>query len=290
MKLPAENLEDAFNALDPHRSIQPDEVDQLFVLRPYSPTKKLHTRLKISDRPQKLLFVGHRGAGKSSELAYLQTLLDRRFVPVVVPLYDIFQSPAVSHIELVFAMTLRLSQIATDEDIIPSGVVRDAWNKVFEEVFQPLWALLMGSQPIPGGKSPDVSVKLSVLAAELEAKIGTESYSRNKVREQFEGQIADLLNRIKKLAELMEKEAHRRLLLIIEDLDKFDTAEVRKLFLDHARTLTGAYPNIIYTFPNSQSATTTPFRKFSKVLTMSLCCLILPCKHDKESQMSRENR
>ena len=93
-------------------------------------------------------------------------------------------------------MTLRLLQQATDEALVPSGVVTDAWNKLLEDIYLPIRQLLFGADPIPSDKAASITIKLSLLAAELETKLVTESYTRNQVKEKFEGRIAELLDQI----------------------------------------------------------------------------------------------
>ena len=63
----ATTLPDAYNEFDPRQRITPEEVERLFVPRSHSPVNNIKTELLISRRPLKLLFIGHRGAGKSSE-------------------------------------------------------------------------------------------------------------------------------------------------------------------------------------------------------------------------------
>lgn len=245
----AETLSAAFNALNHRLAITPEQVPYLFVERPHSPVHKMRAQLSISDKPVKLLFVGHRGAGKSSELAYLSTLLDKEFLPVFVPLYEIFRGPAVDHTELIFAVTLRLLKEATTQKLLPGGVVTEAWNRVFEAIYQPLRTYLFGANPIAADKEATITLKVNLMVTELETKVGTEAYTRSQVREKFEGRIAELLQQIEDLARLLHKDLGRRVLLLLEDMDKYDPADIRRLFLEHSRTLTAPYPSIIYSFP-----------------------------------------
>ena len=247
--MPAETLEDAYNALDPRRPITPEQVDRLFVTRPSSPVRKIEAQLELSDSRLKLLFVGHRGSGKSSEMAYLSTLLEANFLSVPVPLYDIFKSPAVSHTEVIFAMTLRLLVLATGEAVVARGVLNNVWEHFLEESYITLKRLIFGDAHIEADRQQTVTLKLNVLAAELETKIGTESFTRSQVKEKFEGRVVDLLEQIDRVTHLLEEKIGRNLILIVEDLDKFDPADTRRLFLDHARTLTAPHPSIIYSFP-----------------------------------------
>jgi hypothetical protein len=250
--MPAETLADAFNELDPLRPVTREQVDRLFVTRPHSPVKKIQAHLQItasSGRPQKLLFVGHRGAGKSSELAYLSTLLDGPYLSIFSPLYEIYKSPSASHIEVVFAIYLSLLKQATAEALARTGVVTDAWEKLLEHIYTPLRRFLFGEEMVTADTQTTFTLKLSLLVADLEAKIGTESYTRNRITEKFESRVAEILENSKQLAHLLEQKLGRRLLLIVEDLDKFDLESTRLLFLEHARTLTAPYPTVIYTFP-----------------------------------------
>ncbi|GIK56168.1 MAG: hypothetical protein HND44_02060 [Chloroflexi bacterium] len=249
----AKTLAEAFNLLDPLRPVTPEQVPQLFVQRPYSPVDRIKAHLQMTvaqaNRPQKLLFVGHRGAGKSSELAYLSTLLQDEFWSIFTPLYDVFQSPSVNHTEVIFAMYLAMLESATQEEFIAKGVVSEGWEKLMEHIYRPLRDFLFSRDPIPADTETSITIKLSLLVAELETKIGTESFTRNQVKEKFEGRIVDILDNIKQLTHLLEQRSGKRLLFIVEDLDKFDLESTRRLFQEHARTLTDPYPSIIYTFP-----------------------------------------
>lgn len=249
MRMPATTLEDAYNELDPRQAITYEQLTTLFVEREHSPTAEMAMQLRVSRRHVKLLFVGHRGAGKSSELTYLASLIEAQFLTVPVPLYDIFKSPAVSHTEVVFAMLLRLLQKATTEGLIPQGLITKVWDDLLERSYTFFKRLLFGESPIPADQQNTVTLKVNVLAAELEAKIGTESYTRAQVKEKFEGRVNEMLEQITDLARQLESKLDKRLLLVVEDLDKFDLDDTRRLFLEHARTLTAPYPGVIYSFP-----------------------------------------
>ncbi len=245
----AKTLKEAFNALNPRQKITPDRVDELFVSRHHSPVEDMQIQLEMTDTPLKLLFIGHRGAGKSSEMAYLSTLLEDDYLTIFVELYDVFKNRAVSHTEVIFAVMLRLLATATDESLIPHGVVSKTWDNLLESIYKPLRTYLFGPEEIPADKEASITLKLNVLVGELELKIGSESYTRSQVKEKFEGRMADLLEQVGHLSRLLEEALGRKLLLIVEDLDKLDLAVVRDLFQDHAQTLTSPHPSMIYSFP-----------------------------------------
>lgn len=247
--MPATTLPDAYNEFDPRQRITPEEVDRLFVLRPHSPVARMKTQLQVSNRPLKLLFIGHGGAGKSSELSYLSTLLTDQFLSVFTPLYDFYQGATVNHTEIVFAIYVKLLEQATSEEIMPTGMVTDSWNLLMERIFDPLRKHLFGAEQMPFDKETSITIKLKLLVTELEAKIGTETYTRNQIKEKFEGRVAEILDNIEQLSKLLETHLNKKILLIIEDLDKFNLVTARTLFVDNARTLTAPYPSIIYSLP-----------------------------------------
>lgn len=77
-------------ALDPWREIQPSEVDALYASRPYAPHADLATHLRIKSPATdiKVLFVGARGTGKTTELTRLAHELRDDFCIVQTDLHS----------------------------------------------------------------------------------------------------------------------------------------------------------------------------------------------------------
>lgn len=245
--MPANTLEDAFRALNV-KPVRPDQIDELFVLRPDSPTELLTQHLRLNEHSN-LLFVGHRGTGKSSELAYLSSKLTHSFFTVFVPMFEILGSrPLVTHIELLFSVTVRLLQQATDSNIVPSGLLPRIWQ-VLQPSYKTFKELLFGDQFQSMVDSADVTLQLNFLAGQLETKFGTQAYTQRQVNEKFKDRGQELIAQITEMSILIESAVGKRLLLIIEDLDKYDLETTRELFFHHSHTLTALYPNVIYSFP-----------------------------------------
>jgi hypothetical protein len=247
--VPAATLADAFVALNHRQPLQPEELDALFVSRPESPTPRIQTQLQLTPEGPKILFVGHMGSGKSTELTYLARQLTERFISVQVPIYEIYQKPDINHTELIYAMTLRLIKAATDESVVPRGVAKAVWEKLLEDAYLRLKQGLVGEQPV-GGESPGpVTVKLSYLAAELETRIGTEDATRRQVKEQYANSVSELIEQINRLSDQMKRITNKHVLLWVDGLEKFDLEDMRELFVKHGKSLLQPRPAIIYTFP-----------------------------------------
>ncbi|MEW5767549.1 MAG: hypothetical protein AB1797_07965 [bacterium] len=61
----AQTLKQAMQVFDPNK---PLESDEYYVLREHNPLKKMEVYLLNNPGFQKILFSGHRGSGKSTEL------------------------------------------------------------------------------------------------------------------------------------------------------------------------------------------------------------------------------
>jgi hypothetical protein len=72
-------VREALNLFDPRRPLEGAELDTLYVARPYAPLEALKVFLQVTDEPVKVLFSGHRGSGKSTELRRLARDLEKEF-------------------------------------------------------------------------------------------------------------------------------------------------------------------------------------------------------------------
>lgn len=249
VSLPAVNLSDAFIALNHRQPLQPDQLDALFVSRPDTPRWSIRTQLQLTPVGPKILFVGHLGTGKTTELTYLARELSESFISVQVPIYEIYQKPDINHTELIYAMTLRLIQVATNESVVPRGAVKTAWEALLEDAYLRLKKGLFGEQPVGGETPHPVTVRLAVLAAELETKIGTEDATRRQIKELYADNVTDLIRQINDLSDKLTQITRKNVLIWVDGLEKFDLQHMRDLFVKHGRSLTEPRPAIIYTFP-----------------------------------------
>lgn len=72
---------------------------------------------------------------------------------------------------------------------------------------------------------------------------------RTTVREKTQSRLSDLFENIEHLAKSLERASGKRLLVIVEDLDKTDLDVAKQLFYGHATSLLAPPVSIIYTFP-----------------------------------------
>jgi hypothetical protein len=98
-------------------------------------------------------------------------------------------------------------------------------------------------------KGKEGSIELKFLVAKITGKLSTEDTTRMIVRETVKTRITDLLESIRLLATEIWHRTGKRVLVIVEDLDKADLKTAKELFYEHARPLLEPAVSVIYTFP-----------------------------------------
>ena len=82
MAAPEPTLPEIMNLFDPRYPLAMDQLDSYYVARPHAPLEPMKTYLKVTNQPAKVLFCGHRGSGKSTELMRLAKDLENEFFVV----------------------------------------------------------------------------------------------------------------------------------------------------------------------------------------------------------------
>ena len=236
-------LEAAYNELDP-KPLTLGELDTLFVERPNTRTSRLVSELRLLRSPGKFLFIGHMASGKSTELQFVAKQLQASHVAVFVPLYQVFASGDLSHDELMYSIYSRIIRAAADDKYIKAGILTDA----FKTYLQP--EIDKFSQWLFGAERPDLSLdqlgaKIGEGFASVEIQVATDSSLRDKLK----GKAGDLGRVINSVINQVETKTKKKLLLIVEDIDKYDTEATKKLFVEHTGTLLLPNATTIYTFP-----------------------------------------
>jgi hypothetical protein len=242
----AKTLEDALNTLDTD-ALGTEDLGAFYVKRPRLKTAQLVNELRQTKTPRKFLFVGHRGGGKSTELTHVAGELYDRFNVVTVPVYSVFQSGELTHEELVFAIYSRLATEAVKQRWMEVGLLPKVREAFLDDAREKVGRWLFG--PVPSGDTTEssLSVKVGGWGVELEQKIAFDG----EIRAKLKGKAGEFLNLIDRFLGEIQEATGRPVLLIVEDLDKFDIAATEALFFDHAQTLLRPQASIIYTFPVS---------------------------------------
>lgn len=242
----ATTLEEAFNTLDTD-ALGTEDLGAFYVRRPRLKTAQLVSELGLTKTPRKFLFIGHRGGGKSTELVHVAGELYGKFNVVTIPVYSVFQSGELTHEELVFAIYSRLAGEAAKQRWLEAGLFPKIREAFLDDARDKVNRWLFGLVPSGNTTESSLSVKVGGWGLELEQKVAFDG----DVRAKLKGKAGDFLTLIDRFLSEIQTATDRPVLLIVEDLDKFDLKTTEALFFDHANTLLRPQASIIYSFPVS---------------------------------------
>lgn len=257
--MPAATLSDVDDFFQ-NKPINIQQFDELYVNadsgRGMQTYKQLKRRIeKNPDGSLKILFAGHKGCGKTTELVRLQKSIEKDFVILnfsVVKKLDILN---IHYIELFIVTMEELFRFFKDEaglsldDKLLKNVQNWIQSKEIEEINQKYMGLDVEAQAKSGIKIPFI--------AEFFAKFSTAAKTSSSIKASLKTHVEPrlpelilncnlLINEIKNQLPSLKKKG---LLIIIEDLDKLDLQKAEDIFYIHSTQLTQLNCHCIFTFP-----------------------------------------
>lgn len=206
--------------------------------------------LSNCDSPQKVLFMGHRGSGKSTELYRMEKMLDDDFKIINFSIREEIDTTDLEYSDLIFVILERLYEAAKKDEIeIDKNILDNLdqyWNSetIKEE-------LLISKKDIEG-KAEIKGGLWGLFSSSIKGVFKTGAETKKTIREFIRPQLNKLIQNTNDLiSNISDKYRNndKSLLLIIEDLDKLDIEIAENLFLHRRNILTGLNIHIIYTFP-----------------------------------------
>ncbi len=239
----ANTLAEALNLFDPRRQMRVEELDAYYVKRPHAALDPMKTYLRVSSQPVKILFSGHRGCGKSTELLRLAKDLEDQFFVVHVSARSLNLAD-LNYVDVALSCAAALFREATNKARkvrIPAALWREVLNFLTNEITT--------ETTINVPQSGSVTGKINALIFSIEGKYGKETATRDTMRQRLYPRVNDLIQQANAVCEEIHRVTGRPPLIIFEDIDKTDLATARNLFFEHATTLNSSACRIIYTFP-----------------------------------------
>ena len=241
----AENLIEAYDLPRPDRPLEGEWLARFYAERPQesSITYLLDELSFDSSDDDKTIFTGHRGSGKTTELARLGEKLESTHTVVLVNAEGLLNLGDVDYADLLVVLGLRVFQEARRSGVrLDEAKLDDLlfWyrTRIFEE----------GER---GNLESEVGGELDAVFAKFSVKLTTDApYRRERVRAEAQAHLSDLLERLNALFEDLQAKSGRRTLVIVDGLEKmYDQSQVRDLFCQGANVLLAPRCRIIYTVP-----------------------------------------
>ena len=237
----ATNLIEAYNnfVVEPLETVE--EFRDFYVERPKgapSPIEELKDRIENAESAKKYLFLGFRGCGKSTELNRLSRALDEnRFLIVSYSIRELDVSDF-DFRDFFASMALKIYDTAKKEIELERDIKDD-----FREFMMRITKV--SEEDITRYREAGISFSKFILL-----KLGREAKTREYIRKELETKISDLIQRLKWLTMEVESKSNKKVVVIVDDLDKLARGQQAEVFFYKNYGLL-IQPNcfVIYTFP-----------------------------------------
>ena len=243
----AVNLKQALQYFDPV-PLSEQNLGFWFVPRQGSPRRRLRIVLETSPQPVKVLFVGHRGSGKSTELNKLAEELSGTFQTIGFNVLEITGRTTPEYEDVMLALSTQVTLDCIQRGWLSQPLaapVRAGWERLHDWWQQ----VVAGTNFQPAQRDATISVKLQTLVGQIELGTRQSSTTRETIKFQINQQMPELIKNLNWVIEQSETNSGKRLLLVVEGLDKVDLKSAQDIFRDHAPTITAPNASMIYTFP-----------------------------------------
>ncbi len=222
---------------------------------PHRATRK-NIEIALKDDDAAVLFYGHPGCGKSTELNKFLAERENLFLPVQFSVLDEMTPTNAQAEDLVLVIIERLLKTIADQKI-PINDER------LEKVFQ--WFADTTKETTEGhGASAEIGAgvdtsstplgKLLGLFAHFKGEVKFDSYSKETAVSHLRKRPSDLIARANEILRPMQlamkdKKDSRKLLVVVEDMDKLDLRQANDIYVNNANLLTGLDVRVVYTIP-----------------------------------------
>lgn len=231
----------AYKNLDLLPLIEPLELERFRVPYGENVIDELQQLVEDDDTLSgKTIFSGHRGCGKSTLLAeFGRRCQANGFFVVVFSIADLFESPDVTHTNILYGIAVNLVAEAQRNDVnLPTTLTAPLFKWSAKR------SRIETETPLSAGVEAGFDFKF------IKGILKTEASVRDEIKQEFEPRISDLVNRINLIVAQIQA-TQGKVLVIIDDLDKIDLGDVEKIFKNHIKALFQPAFRIIYTIPIS---------------------------------------
>lgn len=217
-----------------------------YVDRPDNPMEELKTVLLSSPGNDKILFTGHIGCGKSTELnrfAVLPDIQDKFFI-IKFPISDLLNIIDIDYIDFLLSFAAFLYIDASDRGIKFSSRVLDSLQKWVNYTKDDIEGLEENAKDSVKKRIYGFFKRVSVI---LLRELSLRDTARAAIKRNINGLVAVIDTLVNAIASQLED---KELLVIIDDLEKIpDIEKAEELFVNAGTYMVAPPCKIIYTVP-----------------------------------------
>jgi energy-coupling factor transporter ATP-binding protein EcfA2 len=200
----------------------------------------LKSRILASDDNGKLIFTGHRGCGKSTLLVALdRQMSDGGLFVSRFSIADMVEMSDVNHVNILYSIAIQLLSQATKLQIPIPESTKTTLTK---------WFTQTRTREYQDQLKQNWSIGAEFLNF-ITGKLQREQAFREEIKETYQRRVSDLSKQIDLIAASIETTTGKKVLVIIDDLDKLDLEVARTIFEGNLRTLVSPNIRVVFTIP-----------------------------------------
>jgi energy-coupling factor transporter ATP-binding protein EcfA2 len=245
-----ESFRTAFQNLDVMPLVTAEQLDRLRVEYGTEIIIALE-QLVIDCSPtnNKIIFTGHRGSGKSTLLGQFCRQMQDKYFVVFFSISDLIEMSDVNHVNILFAMAVKLMEDAERRGVKISPKTKKAFYLWFSKHTKTESTTIDSNLELEAGVDSGASAWFIKFFAKLKATLKANSVIRDEIKSEFTRQISDLVDRVNDIATAIEAASGQDILVVIDDLDKLDLEIVERVYRNNISSLFQPQFRIIYTIP-----------------------------------------
>jgi Cdc6-like AAA superfamily ATPase len=260
----ATNLTEAYRTCDPVKPLQGDDLDRYYLpLLEARKTEAIYQVGQILEQqlPEEfstILFTGHRGCGKSTELRRIEQQWQDEYLTVFLNIENETDINDVFYIDIYLMIIRQVEYNLRKLGIKFDGALLAEFEKWFKEITTESEETVNRSINTEAevslkGEVPFIAKLLFKLTSQIRNSTSDKKVIRDKLNQEvtrMKGDINLLLS--DGLKKLRKKFPNRKgFLIILDNLDRCPPEVAKKLFIDYAAQLQELHCSIIYTVPIS---------------------------------------
>ena len=234
------NLSEVYAIFNPREPLKGEKL-KYYVDRG-SRIERIVWEIKSSKEPLKIIFPAIRGNGNTTELNKLAENIKREdeIFLVMFVAKDKLDMVSVNYVDLLLSVGIEIHN-AVSKHVEPDPELEKALGNWSEKVVESI-----------KGEKEELEVGIGFNAIlKLLGKMKTEATTREIVRKVVEPRLSDLIELVNGVVAYAEEKLGKKILVIIDDLDKMAPKQAEELFYGYSTVLTGLDCNLIYTMPRA---------------------------------------
>ena len=228
-------------------------VDTSAVRSVMNATNTIVTNLLYGINPyMKLLFMGHKGSGKSTEIIRISEKLKDKYEIISFSMAQEVELSGIHYIDVIFVIMSQIIEylaehleVKVDEKLLENLITYWKGETSFEKV------ITDNAEAEAGGEAKISLLKAISVHGKSVFKTGMES--KKIIRSSIDPKIGYLISMVNSaIAEINEQlrsKSNKELLIIIEDLDKIDIDDARRIFVQGRKSILSLQLKMIFAFP-----------------------------------------